>query len=95
MSFNNLFISYKIGLKDIKSTIPFTELPIHRKIFIIIFLTGITISGILFIFMQNIFLFIPIGLILITIIIFTIIDSKKIILVSCLITTTFLILKNE
>ena len=73
MRFSDLFISYKIGLKDIKSTIPFTELPLYRKIFIIIFLTGIIISGILLIFKQNIFLFIPIGLIFI----FVIIDSKK------------------
>lgn len=50
MRFSDLFISYKIGLKDIKSTIPFTELPLYRKIFIIIFLTGIIISGILLIF---------------------------------------------
>ncbi len=77
MRFSDLFISYKIGLKDIKSTIPFTELPLYRKIFIIIFLTGIIISGILLIFKQNIFSSIPIGLSLISLIIFAIIDSKK------------------
>ena len=77
MIFSDLFISYKIGLKDIKSTIPFTKLPLYRKIFTIIFLVGIPISGILFIFIQNIFSFIPIGFILIALIIFTIIDSKK------------------
>lgn len=77
MRFSDLFISYKIGLKDIKSTIPFTTLPLYRKIFIIIFLVGITISGILFIFIQNIFSFIPTGFSLIALIIFSIIDSKK------------------
>ncbi len=77
MRFSDLFISYKIGLKDIKSSIPFTELPLYRKIFIIIFLTGIIISGILLIFKQNIFSFIPIGLSLISLIIFAMIDSKK------------------
>lgn len=77
MRFSDLFISYKIGLKDIKSTIPFTTLPLYRKIFIIIFLAGITISGILFIFLQNIFSFIPTGFSLIALIIFSIIDSKK------------------
>lgn len=76
MRFIDLFISYKIGLKDIKSTIPFTELPLYRKIIIIIFLTGFIISGILLIFKQNIFSFIPIGLSLISLIIFAIIDSK-------------------
>ena len=77
MRFSDLFISYKIGLKNIKSTIPFPELPFYRKIFIIIFLTGIIISGILLIFIQNIFSFIPMGLSLISLIIFAIIDSKK------------------
>lgn len=77
MRFSNLFISYKIGLKDIKNTIPFTKLPLYRKVFMIIFLTGIIITGILLIFAQNIFLFIPVGLSLISIVIFAIIDSKK------------------
>ena len=36
MRFCDLFISYKIGLKSIKSTIPFTKLPLYRKIFVII-----------------------------------------------------------
>lgn len=38
MRFCDLFISYKIGLKSIKSTIPFTKLPLYRKIFVIILL---------------------------------------------------------
>ncbi len=78
MRFSDLFISYKIGLKDIKSTIPFTKLPLHRKIFLVIFLTGIIISGILLIvFKQKFFSFIPAGLSLISLIIFSIIDSLK------------------
>lgn len=77
MRFRDLFISYKIGLKDTKSTIPFTKLPLYRKVFLVIFLTGIIISGILLIFIQNIFSFIPMGLSLISVIIFAIIDSKK------------------
>ena len=77
MRFCDLFISYKIGLKDTKSTIPFTKLPLYRKVFLVIFLTGIIISGILLIFIQNIFSFIPMGLSLISLIIFAIIDSKK------------------
>ncbi|EFD04669.1 hypothetical protein [Peptostreptococcus anaerobius] len=77
MRFSDLFISYKIGLKGIESTIPFTELPLYRKITIVIFLIGIIISGILYIFIQNIFSFTPIALSLISLIIFAIIDSKK------------------
>jgi hypothetical protein len=76
MRFCDLFISYNIGLKDTKSTIPFTKLPLYRKVFLAIFLTLI-ISSILLIFIQNIFSFIPMGLSLILLIIFAIIDSKK------------------
>lgn len=32
MRFCDLFISYKIGLKSIKSTIPFTKLPLYLQI---------------------------------------------------------------
>lgn len=77
MRFSDLFISYKIGLKNIKSTIPFTKLPLYRKVFIIIFLTGAIISGILLIFMQNLFSFIPAVISLISLVVFAIIDSLK------------------
>ena len=77
MRFCDLFISYKIGLKDIKSTIPFTKLPLYRKVFLIIFLIALIISGILLIFMKNLFSFIPIGLSFLPIIVFFIIDSRK------------------
>ena len=49
MRFCDLFLSYKIALKEIKSTIPFTELPLYRKVFMVIFLAGILISGIFFV----------------------------------------------
>ncbi|MBR4733340.1 MAG: hypothetical protein IK081_11295 [Lachnospiraceae bacterium] len=49
MRFCDLFISYKIALKEIKSTIPFMELPLYRKVFMVIFLAGILISGIFFV----------------------------------------------
>ena len=32
MRFCDFFISYKIGLKGIKNSIPFTQLPLYRKI---------------------------------------------------------------
>ena len=50
MRFCDLFISYKIGLKGIKSTIPFTKLPLYRKIFVIIFFASAIVSGILLLF---------------------------------------------
>ncbi len=78
MRFSDLFISYKIGLKDTKSTIPFTKLPLYRKFFLIFFLAGIIISGILLIiFKLSFFSFIPVGLSLLSLIVFSIIDSRK------------------
>lgn len=77
MRFCDLFISYKLGLKGIKSTIPFTKLPLYRKVFLIIFLIGFIVSAILLIFIHNLFSFIPMGLSLISIIVFLLIDSSK------------------
>ena len=53
MRFCDLFISYKIGLKGIKSTIPFTKLPLYRKIFVIIFFASAIVSGILLLFKRK------------------------------------------
>lgn len=77
MRFCDLFISYKIGLKSIKSTIPFTKLPLYRKIFIIILFASAITSGILLIFRQTWFSYIPIGLGALSLIVFFIIDSTK------------------
>lgn len=77
MRFCDLFISYKIGLKSIKSTIPFTKLPLYRKVFIIILLVGAIFSGILYLIKQTWASYIPITLSLLSLIIFFIIDSRK------------------
>lgn len=77
MRFCDLFISYKMGLKDARSPIPFTKLPLYRKVFLIIFLTGIILSCILLIFIHNLFSFIPIGLSFFSFIVFFMIDSRK------------------
>lgn len=71
------FISYKIGLKGIKSTIPFTKLPLYRKIFVIIFFASAIVSGILLLFKLKLASYIPIALGALSIIIFIIIDSLK------------------
>ena len=60
MRFCDLFISYKIGLKGIKSTIPFTKLPLYRKIFVIIFFASAIVSGILLLFKLTLASYIPI-----------------------------------
>lgn len=45
--FCDMFISYKIGLKGIKSTIPFIELPFYRKVFVVILFVWVIIAFIL------------------------------------------------
>lgn len=77
MRFCDLFISYKIGLKDIKSTIPFTKLPLYRKIFVIILFASAIISFILSIFKLTWIAYIPLALGVISFIVFLIIDSFK------------------
>ena len=77
MRFYDLFISYKLGLKDTKCSIPFTKLPLYRKFFLILFLSGFIISGILLIFIRNLCSFIPMGLSFFSLIVFFIIDSRK------------------
>ena len=77
MRFCDLFISYKIGLKKIKSTIPFTKLPLYRKIFVIIIFASAITSGLLLVFRQTWFSYIPIGLGALSLIVFFIIDSTK------------------
>lgn len=77
MRFCDLFISYKIGLKNIKSTIPFTKLPLYRKIFVIILFASAIISGIFLFFRQTLASYIPIGLGILSFILFFIIDSTK------------------
>ena len=77
MRFCELFISYKICLKGIKSTIPFTKLPLYRKIFVIILFASAIISGILLLFKQTLVSYILIVVGAISIIVFIIIDSLK------------------
>lgn len=77
MRFCDLFISYKIGLKGIKNTIPFTKLPLYRKVFVIILFASAIISGILLMFKQTLASYIPIILGIISTLIFFIFDSMK------------------
>ena len=77
MRFSDLFISYEIGLKSIKSTIPFTKLPTYRKVFMIFFIASMILSGIIWLITQRYFSAIPMGIGILSIIIFWIIDSRK------------------
>lgn len=77
MRFCDLFISYKLGLKETKSYIPFTKLPLYRKVFLVLFLSGFIISGILLIFNRNLFSFSPAVLSIISFLAFLIADSLK------------------
>ncbi len=77
MSFDNLFISYKIGLKGIKNTIPFTKLPFYRKIFAIGFCGCGILSAICLILHKIRISCILMGIGILLLIVFWIIDSKK------------------
>lgn len=77
MRFSNFFIEYKLGLKEIKNLIPFTELPLYRKIAVVLtFVIGV-IGLILFVTQKIIWAFISFGIATILLIIFIIIDSTK------------------
>lgn len=77
MRFCDLFISYKIGTKSIKSTIPFTKLPLYRKIAVITTFAIIIVSALLFMFKLFIPAFITLGIGIISLAVFIIIDSTK------------------
>ena len=77
MRFCDLFISYKIGLKSIKSIIPFTKLPLYRKVSVIIIFASAIISVILLILKQIWASYIPIILGATLTIVFLIINSSK------------------
>ena len=47
MRFSEFFISYKLGLKEIKTTIPFKEFPLCKKIYMILTFV-LTVLGIIF-----------------------------------------------
>lgn len=77
MRFSDFFISYKIGLKSIKSTIPFTQLPLYRKIAVIITFVYTIISSLLFVLTLHTAALITLFIGIISLIIFFIIDSRK------------------
>ena len=77
MRFCDLFISYKIGLKSIKNTIPFTKLPLYRKIAVIATFSITIVSALFFMFKLYIPGFIIFGIGIISVVIFLIIDSRK------------------
>lgn len=77
MRFCDLFIEYQIGLKSIKSTIPFTQLPLHRKIAIILVFALAIFSSILFMFRLRIIGCIALAIEIIFIATFKVIDSRK------------------
>ncbi len=77
MRFCDLFISYKIGLKSIKNLIPFTKLPLHRKVAVII---TFVISIFAFILLMLQYIKAAFGILLLALIlllIFILIDSRK------------------
>ena len=77
MRFCDIFISYKIGLKNLKNTIPFTKLPLYRKIAVIAIFAITIVSVLLYIFKLYIAGLITLGIGIVSLVVFIIIDSKK------------------
>ena len=77
MRFHDFFISYKLGLKDIKNLIPFTKLPLYRK-FAVIATFSLSILSLIMLFIGKLELAASIFLIAILLTsIFVIINSTK------------------
>lgn len=77
MRFCDFFIEYKLGLKEIKNLIPFTKLPLYRKIAIVI-LFVIGVIGLIFCATQKLILaIVTFSIVIIILIIFSIINSTK------------------
>lgn len=77
MRFCDFFISYKIGLKGIKNIIPYTKLPLHRKIAVILIFAMFLLGIILSFFHKPMGSIITLGVALLFLLIFVIIDSTK------------------
>lgn len=77
MRFCDLFISYKIGLKNLKNTIPFTKLPLYRKIAVITTFAITIVSVLLLMFKLQIASFFTFVIGIVSLLVFIIIDSKK------------------
>ncbi len=77
MRFCDLFIAYKIGLKEIKNSIPFTKLPLYRKIAVLLTFAFAILSLFMLICHQVLIALITIIFALVSIAVFFIIDSTK------------------
>lgn len=77
MRFCELFIDYEIGLKNIKKSIPWTNLPMYRKVFIVmLFIAGAL--AILFMLLKiDLVGYMAIGVMFLILIAFTAIDATK------------------
>lgn len=76
MRFSDFFINYKLGTKEIKTTIPFKELPLFKKIFMML-LFVFAVLGIIFALLDySKVAFAFIFTMIILVIIFIVIDSR-------------------
>ncbi len=77
MRFCDLFIEYKIGLKSIKDSIPWHELPLYRKILMTIIFIFIVISIIFLAFQNTYGSILSLFICFLLFIVFNIIDSSQ------------------
>lgn len=77
MRFCDLFLSYKLSLKNVKSSIPFTKLPLYRKMFVFIFLI-LSVLSVIFVGLNKKMLALMFLVFnVITFLVFFVIDSTK------------------
>lgn len=77
MRFCDFFISYKIGLKGIENIIPYTKLPLYRKIAVIATFVLTLLGMILSFFQKPIASLVTYGIALFILLIFVIVNSTK------------------
>lgn len=77
MRFCDLFLSYKLSLKNVKSSIPFTKLPLYRKMFVFIFLILFVLSVIFVGLNKKMLALMFLVFNVITFLVFFVIDSTK------------------
>jgi len=77
MRFCDLFISYKIGLKGIRNTIPFTNVPLYGKVSVIAIFIFSILSTIFFMLKFIVAAIIALILVFSSFVIFLICDSRK------------------
>ena len=77
MRFCDFFIEYKIGLKGIKNLIPWTKLPMYRKVFMILTFVVMAAAILFILFKKYLVFLVCAGILIAFLLTFAIIDTRK------------------